>query len=191
MLFQNTHEIVRRQWSLAARRRRATMSVMRGASIFIAVLLLALGVARAADAPKIDKIVVEKANHTLALFSQGEVVKTYRIAIGVGAPGQKIGAGDDRTPEGSYVIDSKNPKSEFRRALHISYPNADDRARAKAHGARLSSLIAVHGTPDWIERIQDAGEHPDWTAGCIAVRNTEIEELFAIVPVGTPIEIKP
>jgi len=164
---------------------------MRGASIFIAILLLAFSVARAADAPKIDKIVVEKANHTLTLFSQGQVVKTYRVAIGVGAPGQKLSAGDDRTPEGSYIIDAKNPKSDFHRALHISYPNAEDRTRAKARGAHLSTLIAVHGTPDWIERIQDAGEHPDWTAGCIAVRNSEIEELYALVPVGTPIEIKP
>ena len=164
---------------------------MRGAPIFIAILLCALGVARAADTPRIDRIVVEKASHTLTLYSQGHVLKTYRVAIGVGAPGQKVSAGDDRTPEGSYIVDSKNPKSDFHRALHISYPNAGDRARAKANKVKLSNLIAVHGTPDWIERIQDGGEHPDWTAGCIAVRNTEIEELYALVPVGTPIEIKP
>jgi len=99
--------------------------------------------------------------------------------------------GDDRTPEGSYIVDAKSTKSEFHRSLHISYPNAEDRSRARRAGKRLSNLIAVHGTPDWIERIQDAGEHPDWTAGCIAVRKTEIEELFTLVSVGTPIEIKP
>jgi murein L,D-transpeptidase YafK len=166
---------------------------MRGAaSVLIAALLfVALSGAQAADTPKIDKIVVEKAAHTLTLFSRGQVVKTYRVAIGVGAPGQKINAGDDRTPEGSYVIDAKNTKSEFHRSLHISYPNAGDRVRARKAGKRLSNLIAIHGTPDWIERIQDGGEHPDWTAGCIAVRKSEIEELYALVPVGTPIEIKP
>ena len=165
---------------------------MRWVLALVAVCLLAaLGGAQAADTPKIDKIVVEKANHTLSVFAEGEVVKTYRVAIGVGAPGQKISAGDDRTPEGSYIIDAKNPKSDFNRALHISYPNAGDRVRARKRGARLSSLIAIHGTPDWIERIQDGGKHPDWTAGCIAVRNIEIEELYALVPVGTPIEIRP
>ncbi|MBI1212401.1 MAG: L,D-transpeptidase family protein [Alphaproteobacteria bacterium] len=166
---------------------------MRGASLLLGVLALfaTVSIAEAADAPKVDKIVVEKANHTLTLYSHGQAVKTYRVAIGVGAPGQKIGGGDDRTPEGTYIIDSKNPKSDFNRALHISYPNAADRERAREHGMRAGGLIAIHGTPDWIERIQDAGEHPDWTAGCIAVRNTEIKEIYALVPVGTPIEIKP
>lgn len=168
------------------------MSTMRGVIFSIAVLLLAgLGLAQATGTTKVDKVVVEKAAHTLTLYSQGQVVKTFRVAIGVGPPGQKISAGDDRTPEGSYVIDAKNTKTEFHRSLHISYPNADDRAQARKAGKRLSNLIAIHGTPDWIERIQDGGEHPDWTAGCIAVRNAEIEELYALVAVGTPIEIKP
>jgi murein L,D-transpeptidase YafK len=165
---------------------------MRGVSIFIGLVLLATAIgAKAADAPKIDKIVVEKANHTLTLYSHGAVVKTYRVAIGVGAPGQKVSGGDDRTPEGIYIIDSKLPKSEFRRALHISYPSAADRERSSKSGKRAGALIAIHGTPDWIQAIQDAGQHPDWTAGCIAVRNTEIEEIYALVPVGTRIEIRP
>jgi len=165
---------------------------MRGVSIFVGIALLATAFAAgAADLPTIDRIVVEKSAHTLTLYSHDQVVKVYRVAIGVGAPGQKVSGGDDRTPEGTYIIDSKNPKSDFTRALHISYPNTDDRERARHTKARLGSLIAIHGTPDWIERIQDGGEHPDWTAGCIAVRNTEIEELYAIVPVGTPVEIKP
>ena len=162
---------------------------------FFIALIVALGclgpMASAAEQAKIDHIVVEKSRHTLTLYAAGIVVKTYRVAIGVGAPGQKVSGGDDRTPEGTYIIDSKNPQSEFRRALHISYPNAADRERSRKSGRRAGALIAIHGTPDWIERIQDAGEHPDWTAGCIAVRNTEIEELYALVPVGTPIEIKP
>lgn len=165
---------------------------MRGAYFILGLALSAAPIAaQAGDLPKVDKIVVEKSAHTLSLYFHGQIVKTYRVAIGVGAPGQKVSGGDDRTPEGTYVIDSKNPKSDFTRALHISYPSAADRERSRKAGARAGGLIAIHGTPDWIERIQDAGEHPDWTAGCIAVRNTEIEELYAIVPVGTPIEIKP
>jgi murein L,D-transpeptidase YafK len=165
---------------------------MRGAFSFFAGLLLAASLGAAhAGAPKIDRIVVEKARHTLTLYAAGEAIKTYRVAIGVGPPGNKVSGGDDRTPEGSYIIDAKNPKSEFHRALHISYPNADERSQARRRGVRLGGLIAIHGTPDWIERIQDAGEHPDWTAGCIGVRNSEIEEIYGLVSVGTPIEIKP
>lgn len=160
-------------------------------ALLAAVFLVAQSVAHAGDASTVDKIVVEKAAHTLTLYAQGRALKTYRVAIGIGAPGQKVSAGDDRTPEGSYVIDAKNSKSEFHRSLHISYPNAQDRARVRLAGKSLSNLIAIHGTPDWIERIQDSGKHPDWTAGCIAVRNTEIEELHELIPVGTPIEIKP
>ena len=163
----------------------------RAASIILVSLLVTVGVAHAGEAPQIDRIVVEKAAHTLTLYAKGKVVKTYRVAIGVGAPGQKIAAGDDRTPEGSYTIDAKSTKSEFHRSLHISYPNAGDRGRARAAGKSLNSLIAIHGTPAWIARMQEAGKHPDWTAGCIAMRNTEVEELYALVPVGTPIEIKP
>ncbi len=166
---------------------------MRVISLLLTILLLvpAFGLAQAADVAVVDRLVVEKSAHTLTLFAAGRVVKTYRVAIGVGPPGNKESGGDDRTPEGSYVIDAKNPASEFHRALHISYPNKSDRIAAKQRGVRLGSLIAIHGTPNFIEQMQDAGSHPDWTAGCIGVRNTEIEEIYALVPLGTPIEIKP
>lgn len=157
----------------------------------LAVIFAAFGMAQAGDVPKIDKVVVEKATHTLTLYAQGKVVKTYRVAIGVGAPGQKVSAGDDRTPEGTYIIDAKTTASEFHRSLHISYPNESDRRRARDAGKQLSNLIAIHGTPDWIQRMQEVGKHPDWTAGCIAVRNAELDELYALVPTGTPVEIKP
>ena len=161
--------------------------------MFIAALMFvaSLGAGHAAGAAKVDRIVVEKANHTLTLYAAGEVVKVYRVAIGVGPPGNKKNGGDDRTPEGSYIVDAKNPKSAFHHALHISYPNKADRDLARQRGVHLGALIAIHGTPEFIERIQDGGEHPDWTAGCIGVRNTEIEEIYALVPAGTPIEIKP
>lgn len=161
--------------------------------MFIATLMLvaSLGAGQAAGAAKIDRLVVEKAKHTLTLYAGTEVVKVYRVAIGVGPPGNKTNGGDDRTPEGRYIIDFKNPKSAFHRALHISYPNKQDRELARQRGVRLGALIAIHGTPEFIERIQDGGEHPDWTAGCIGMRNTEIEEIYALVPAGTPIEIKP
>jgi murein L,D-transpeptidase YafK len=157
----------------------------------ILALVAAFGLAQAESVAKVDQIIVEKSAHTLTLFAAGKVVKTYRVAIGVGPPGNKESGGDDRTPEGSYIIDAKNPASEFHRALHISYPNKSDRVTAKLRGVRLGGLIAIHGTPDFIEKMQDAGSYPDWTAGCIGVRNSEIEEIYALVPVGTKIEIKP
>lgn len=166
---------------------------MRIASVIAAIIVLvaSIGFAAAGTAAKIDRIVVEKSAHTLTLYAGGQAVKSYRVAIGAGPPGNKVSGGDDRTPEGSYIIDSKNAASQFHRALHISYPNSRDQLVAQKHGTRVGGLIAIHGTPDFIERMQDAGEHPDWTAGCIGVRNSEIEEIYALVPVGTPIEIKP
>ena len=155
------------------------------------LLMAPSGIAKAEDATKIDRLVVEKSAHILTLFAAGKPVKIYRVSIGVGPPGQKISGGDDRTPEGHYVIDAKNPASEFHRALHISYPNKEDRLLARQRGAHLGGLIAIHGTPDFIEKMQDAGDHRDWTAGCIGVRNREIEEIYALIPIGTPIEIKP
>jgi murein L,D-transpeptidase YafK len=165
----------------------------RGFAIVVAALSLLAGAGSAAAAPaaKIDRILVEKARHLLTLYAEGKAVKSYRVAIGVGPPGNKERRGDDRTPEGSYVIDAKNPRSEFHRALHISYPSAADRQAARRRGVRVGGMIAIHGTPAFIERMQDAGEHPDWTAGCIGVRNREMDEIYELVAVGTPIEIKP
>jgi len=138
-----------------------------------------------------DRIVVEKSARTMTLMQGAKVLKTYKVALSRKPVGAKEREGDHKVPEGEYVVDSKNSHSRFHLALHISYPNDADRQRAHKQGKHLGSLIAIHGTPDFIERMQDAGEHPDWTAGCIGVRNSEIEEIYALVPVGTPIEIKP
>jgi murein L,D-transpeptidase YafK len=137
-----------------------------------------------------DSIIVEKSKHRLSLFKDGELLRTYRVALGRGGPEPKSREGDARTPEGAYFIDHRNPHSIAHRALHISYPSATDLAAARARGVDAGSDIEIHGVGNgfgWLGRLHRA---VDWTAGCIAVTNSEIDEIWRVVPDGTPIVIK-
>jgi murein L,D-transpeptidase YafK len=165
--------------------------------VFLVVALLS-SVAFAADkrtaapaTPKADGIVVAKADRTMTLMRDGKAFKTYRVALSREPVGPKEREGDHRVPEGQYLIDSKNPHSRFHLALHISYPNATDRERARKLGVKPGGNIEIHGlgsTYGWVGGLQ---RQIDWTDGCIAVTNSEIEEIWDIVPVGTPLEIRP
>jgi murein L,D-transpeptidase YafK len=140
---------------------------------------------------RIDRIVVEKSVRKLSVFRQGKEIKAYRIALGAEPIGAKKQEGDMKTPEGEYVIDYRNPRSDYHLALHISYPKPEDVERAAARGVSAGGDIMIHGLPNgwgWLGNV-----HPkrDWTAGCIALTNGEIEELWRITPDGTPIEIRP
>jgi murein L,D-transpeptidase YafK len=140
--------------------------------------------------PTADRILILKSTHTLELLSHGQVLKTYKIALG-DPHGTKVQAGDKKTPEGVYSVDAKNPHSLFHRALHLSYPNAADRERARRLGVSPGGDIEIHGLPAqyaWLGRMQSA---TDWTTGCIAVSNPEIDEIWDRVAVGTPVEIRP
>ncbi|HAH11591.1 MAG TPA: hypothetical protein DCL54_15765 [Alphaproteobacteria bacterium] len=160
--------------------------------IALAVILGWSGIdAAAAAAPKIDFILVEKADRAMTLFAQGKPYKTYRIVLGGNPIGDKVRQGDDRTPEGRYTIDRKIPNSEFTRGLGISYPNEQDRAEAKRRGVKPGGDIVIHGTPAYIEPLYTLGAFPDWTRGCIALPTAQMLEVYDLVPVGTPIEIKP
>ena len=149
------------------------------------------GEARAADRVAADRIVIEKGARRLTLFSGSRKLKVYRIALGANADGRKQQEGDGRTPEGTYVIDSRNQASAFHRALHISYPNAEDRRRARRLGVSPGGAIMIHGLPKGMGAIGKAHLLRDWTRGCIAVTNEEIEEIWRLVPNGTPVVIKP
>ena len=138
-----------------------------------------------------DHIVVQKSAHTLTLYANGKALKVYKVALGKGTSGPKDHEGDQKTPEGSYIIDQKNAQSRFHLALHVSYPNAEDRRRAQAEGLQPGGAIMVHGVEDKLAWLGALQHHIDWTDGCIAVSNPEIEEIWRQVPVGTPIEIKP
>jgi len=138
-----------------------------------------------------DSIVVEKGKHTLTLFSAGTAVRTYRVALGAQPTGDKVKKGDNRTPEGTFFIDFKNPNSKYHKALHISYPDALHSARASALGVSPGGDIMIHGLPPRYAAIGAGHAQYDWTEGCIAVTDKEIEEIWAAIPTGAPIHIKP
>lgn len=138
---------------------------------------------------QVDRVLIDKSDRTLALVRDGRAVRTYPVGLGFAPDGDKARQGDGRTPEGVFRIDLRNDASRFHLSLRIDYPQADDRARAAAGGYDPGGEIYIHGQPDGIEgRARLAG---DWTAGCIAVTNANIEEIWRVVPVGTPVEIVP
>jgi len=159
---------------------------------FVFALLLLTGPAGAEpplDLPVVDRIVVRKSERVMELYAEGQLVRTIeRIQLGDAPEGPKRFQGDERTPEGRYTIDYGNPDSSYYLSLHISYPNAQDVAYARARGRSAGGLIFIHGQPnDW-----PAGRVPgDWTDGCIAVSDDEIEALWRAVPDGTAIDILP
>jgi murein L,D-transpeptidase YafK len=136
-------------------------------------------------------IVVDKAAHKLTLLHNGDVLKAYDVALGRAPIGPKQREGDGRTPEGRYVIDFKNPRSHNHLALHVSYPDATDRARALRLGAPAGGDIMVHGLHNGLGWLGSVHRAIDWTDGCIAVTNSQIDEIWSLVEIGTPIEIKP
>jgi murein L,D-transpeptidase YafK len=138
-----------------------------------------------------DSIVVEKGRRTLTLFAAGLPIRTYQIALGTQPMGDKVRIGDGRTPEGLYHIDYKNPQSKYHMALHISYPDAAHLQRATQLGVSPGGDIMIHGLPPAYANIGAAHAQYNWTEGCIAVTDREIEEIWAAVPKGAPIQIKP
>lgn len=160
-------------------------------ALLLVIVLAAVAAEAEASLGKADHVVVEKAAHKLTLYRDGVALKGYRIALGFAPEGAKQHEGDGRTPEGAYVIDRRNPKSQFHLSLHISYPNAQDRVRAAEAGIDPGGDIFLHGLPNGLGGMGAAFNLRDWTLGCIAVTNSEVEEIWAAVPDGTPIEIKP
>lgn len=140
-------------------------------------------------AAAVDRILVDKSERRLDLLAGDNVVRRYEIALGFAPAGDKAQEGDGRTPEGRYLIAARNPDSAFYLSLKISYPDQADRAAAAAQGVAPGGDIFIHGAPNWWLL---PGQPPgDWTRGCIAVTNAEIEEIWALVADGTPIEIRP
>jgi len=175
--------------------------------ILIALAVVVLGAAAVQAAPAradrqqanvdaigprdIDRVVVLKSERRLVLMRGESVVRVFDVALGRYPTGPKRRAGDARTPEGVYELDYKLEDSAFYRAIHISYPNAQDLARARAEGVDPGGKIMIHGLPN--DRTASYVGHPriDWTQGCIAVTNAEMDELWRLVGIGTPIEIHP
>ena len=129
----------------------------------------------------------------MELHKQGAVYRTYRISLGDQPRGHKLQEGDERTPEGNYVLDWRNPNSAFYKSIHVSYPNALDRTVARSLGVSPGGMIMIHGLPNWLSSPRLAAEYRrrDWTDGCIAVGNEEMDEIWQLVRDGTPITILP
>jgi murein L,D-transpeptidase YafK len=162
-------------------------------SLSLAVVLSVLLSTQAslpANVLQADRVVVLKGEGTLMLLKGGETLKSYKVALGR-QPGPKTRQGDCRTPEGIYLLDRRNARSKYYRSLHISYPNASDIATARKLGVNPGKDIMIHGLPKGFEELEDSHAARNWTKGCIAVSNAEIDEIWRYVPNGIPVEIRP
>ena len=137
------------------------------------------------DGPEVTQVLVYKGSRTMYLMHHDQVLQAYEVDLGFSPYGHKAQRGDGRTPEGAYVIDRRNPNSDYHLSIGLDYPNATDVEVARAAGVSPGGDIFIHGEPRKFRRQRD------WTAGCIAVTNDEIEDIYAMVRDGTPILISP
>jgi len=162
--------------------------------VFIAAItVMALGLAgcgdpkfKRYDGPEVTRIVVLKENRRMYLYNGDRVLRGFDIALGFEPIGHKTESGDGKTPVGDYIIDRRNPNSAFHLSIGINYPDADDIARARALGVDPGGNIFIHGQSN---RFRGLRRDSDWTWGCIAVTNAEMEDIYAMVNDGTPITI--
>lgn len=175
-----------------ARSRRETLAGLVAIGVSVGLVPAASAAVGAAVSGAVDRIVVLKRKRTLMLMHGEQVVRSFRVALGREPRGNKLREGDGRTPEGTYRIDGRNADSQFYRAMKISYPSLADRARARERGVRPGGLIMIHGLDPAIE-AKWRNDHWmfNWTRGCIAVTNEEMDVIWSVVDVGTPIEIHP
>lgn len=169
----------------------AALSFSTGDSTRIAAANAAAAMSASATPAMADSVVVEKGLHQLTLFFRGAPVKTYLVALGQNPKGPKERVGDNRTPEGLYYIEARNPQSKFHLALRVSYPSAKDIQRARQLGVSPGGDIMIHGLPPAFAQVGAQHRLDDWTNGCIALTNQEIEEIYRAVRLGAPILIKP
>ncbi len=136
--------------------------------------------------PEVTRIVVNKSDRRMHLYHHHQRLRSFRVQLGGNPIGHKQREGDRRTPEGDYIIDRRNPNSAFHLSIGIDYPNEADRARAEANGWRPGGDIFIHGQGPRFQRARG-----DWTDGCIAVTDRQMEDIYAMVRDGTPIRINP
>jgi murein L,D-transpeptidase YafK len=144
-----------------------------------------------ADIQSVSKVVVRKGERRLYLMDGEDVVRSYRISLGDNPEGHKLYEGDERTPEGDYTLDWRNTESDFYKSIHISYPSEQDRELASAWGLNPGGSIMIHGLPNNVGDLAFAYAGLDWTDGCIAVTNKEMDEIWQLVSDGTTISIQP
>jgi len=161
------------------------------AGVLLAFVLLAAGTSTAGDFPVADRVVVEKGERKLHLVRDGEAFRSFDIALGMAPEGHKEEEGDSKTPEGVYRLDARNPDSDFFLSIHVSYPNAADRQRAREKGVSPGGAIMIHGQPNVPTYSRAFYRSSDWTDGCIAVSNSDMIDIWLMTPDNVPIEIRP
>ncbi len=159
--------------------------------LIIATLALSLPPSAEASLNTADRVVVIKQERRLYLYRGDKVLRSYRISLGGNPVGHKLRQGDQRTPEGRYLLDWRNPESRFYRSIRISYPNQQDLERARAQGFSPGGAIMIHGLPNKYAEAPELFADLDWTEGCIAVSNQAMDEIWRMVADTIPIEIHP
>jgi len=139
----------------------------------------------------VDHVLVLKSERKMNLMSHGKVIRTYKVSLGGTAAGAKEQQGDHKTPEGTYVLDRRNPQSKYYKSIHVSYPNEQDKKHAAKLGVSPGGDIMIHGLPNGFGWLGATHLAHDWTDGCIAVTDAEMDEIWKLVADGTPIEIRP
>jgi murein L,D-transpeptidase YafK len=155
------------------------------------VAVTALSPASGATIDGADRVVVRKAERKLYLMKGGAVLRTFKVALGLSPTGTKLHEGDFRTPEGKYLLEQRNPDSDFFLSIRISYPSPADRHRARSKGRAPGGAIMIHGQPNRPTRSPEYYRRTDWTDGCIAVSNADMVDIWLMTARNTPIDILP
>jgi murein L,D-transpeptidase YafK len=159
--------------------------------ICLPLLLLAPDLIFGGDFPVADEVIIDKSDRELHLLNGGEIFRTFKIALGIRPAGDKKKEGDFKTPEGRYLLDVRNPNSDYFLSIHVSYPSAVDRQEAKLSGVSPGGAIMIHGQPNEPSRSETYYKTQDWTNGCIAVSNSDMIDIWLMIGDNTPIEIRP
>lgn len=172
------------------------MTIQRLLSICRRLLLVGLALSipalvPAGEFPTADKVIIEKAARKLYLLQDGEVFRTFDIALGIMPVGDKQREGDFKTPEGNYRLDLRNPDSDYFLSIRVSYPDNEDLADARKRGVNPGGSIMIHGQPNQPTHSETYYRTQDWTNGCIAVSNSDMIDIWLMTDENTPIEIRP
>lgn len=171
---------------------RFSTSVKAGSVIIIFALLIVCGISNAEKPQeKANLVVIEKSKHLLSIYKANKLLASYHVAFGGNPTGAKQKEGDKKTPEGRYILDYRLDNSAYHKAFHVSYPNAKDTENAKKLGVSPGSAIMVHGQKNGFDWASSIVQRFNWTKGCVALANQDIDQMWAMVDAGTPIDIKP
>ena len=160
-------------------------------TILLPLMLLLPALMQAGEFPEADQVIIDKSDRTLQLLTDGKVFRTFKIALGIVPQGAKQKEGDFKTPEGKYLLDIRNPNSDYFLAIHVSYPSAADRRAASTGGVEPGGAIMIHGQPNLPSHSEAYYRTQDWTNGCIALSNSDMIDIWLMTGDNTPIEIRP